>query len=129
MSLVADTNVFIAVALNEPEKDSIVQNTQGYDLIAPNVLPFEVGNALTAMMKKGTLHGEEILHSWKIIEQIPVELRSVNMKSALEIAMRFQLHAYDAFFLECAYSLRLPLITLDRGMRRIAQKMGISIVE
>ena len=64
-----------------------------------------------------------------VLTQVPVELRSVNMKSALEIAMRFQIYAYDAFFLECAYSLRLPFITLDRGMCRVAQKMGVSIVE
>jgi hypothetical protein len=48
----ADRSTFIAVALNEPEKDRIIQLTEGHDLIAPDVLPFEIGNALTAMMKK-----------------------------------------------------------------------------
>jgi len=52
MKIIADTNIFIAVALNEPEKDKIIRLTEGHDLIAPDVLPFEIGNALTAMMKK-----------------------------------------------------------------------------
>ena len=52
MKIIADTNTFIAVALNEPEKDKIIRLTEGHDLIAPDVLPFEIGNALTAMMKK-----------------------------------------------------------------------------
>jgi len=52
MKIVADTNTFIAVALNEPEKDMIIRLTEGYDLVAPEVLPFEIGNALTAMMKR-----------------------------------------------------------------------------
>ena len=45
MNVVADTNTFIAVALNEPEKELIIRLTEGYDLAAPDVLPFEVGNA------------------------------------------------------------------------------------
>ena len=52
MKITADTNTFIAVALNEPEKGKIIQLTEGHDLIAPDVLPFDIGNALTAMMKK-----------------------------------------------------------------------------
>jgi hypothetical protein len=35
----ADTNTFIAVALNEPEKGLIVQLTVGCDLVALEVLP------------------------------------------------------------------------------------------
>ena len=55
MKIIADTNTFIAVALNEPEKAKIIELTEGHDLIAPDVLPFEIGNALTAMMKKNAL--------------------------------------------------------------------------
>jgi len=50
MKIVADTNTFIAVALEEPEKRQIIQFTVGKELVAPEVLPFEVGNALTAMV-------------------------------------------------------------------------------
>ncbi len=35
----------------------------------------------------------------------------------------------DACFLECADSLRSPLLTLDHGMKRIAKEMGITILE
>ncbi len=129
MKIVADTNTFIAVALNEPEKDSIIQLTQGCDLAAPDVLPFEIGNALTAMMKKGTLQSDEIQTLWEIIQHIPVELRRIDIKSALNIAATFNIYAYDAYFLECAGSLKCPLITLDQGMQRIAKGMGILIME
>jgi hypothetical protein len=37
VKIVADTNTFIAVALNEPEKEKIIQLAQGHDLIAPDV--------------------------------------------------------------------------------------------
>ena len=129
MQIVADTNTFIAVALNEPEKDLIIQVTEGCDLIAPEVLPFEIGNALTAMMKKSVLQADEVASSWEIVQRIPVDLRSINIKSALKIATKFNIYAYDAYFLECADSLRSPLLTLDSGMKGIAKEMGITILE
>lgn len=129
MKIVADTNTFIAVALNEPEKENIIQLTKGCDLTAPDMLPYEIGNALTGMMKKGTLKSNEIQNSWEIIQNIPVELRRFDMKSALHIAATFNIYAYDAYFLECAVSLKCPLITLDQGMKRIARKIGILIME
>lgn len=129
MKIIADTNTFIAVALNEPEKDTVIQHTVGCDLAAPDVLPFEIGNALTAMMKTGCLQSDEIQPSWEIIQHIPVELRRVDIKAALKIAVTFNMYAYDAYFLECAQSLKCPLITLDRGMQKIARDMGILVLE
>jgi len=129
VKIISDTNTFIAVALNEPEKDRIIQLTEGHDLIAPDVLPFEIGNALTAMMKKNALKKEDVTSAWEVVQQIPVDLRHTNIKSALKIAIKFNIYAYDAYFLECADSLRSPMLTLDLGMKRVARKLGITILE
>jgi len=129
MKIIADTNTFIAVALNEPEKDLIIRLTEGCELVAPEVLPFEIGNALTVMMKKNVLQADEVASSWEIVQHIPVDLRHIDIKSALKIATKFNIYAYDAYFLECAGSLRSPLLTLDRGMKMIAREIGITILE
>lgn len=129
MKITADTNTFIAVALNEPEKDRIIRLTEGNDLIAPDVLPFEIGNALTAMMKKNDLKKEEVASAWEVVQHIPVDLRDTDIKSALNIAIKFNIYAYDAYFLQCADKLRSPLLTLDLGMQRVAREIGITILE
>ena len=129
MKIIADTNTFIAVALNEPEKSGIIRLTEGHDVVAPDVLPFEIGNALTAMMKKHTLERGEVASAWEAMQQIPVDLRPTDIESALGIATRFSIYAYDAYFLQCADSLRGPLLTLDGGMRGIAREMGITVLE
>lgn len=129
MKIVSDTSAFIAVALNEPEKGKIIKLTKGHELIAPDVLPFEIGNALTAMMKKNTLKKEEVESAWDIVQRIPVDLRQTNIKYALSIAIKYDLYAYDAYFLECAENLRSPLLTLDLGMQKVAREMGITILE
>ncbi len=129
MKIIADTNTFIAVALNEPEKGKIIRLAEGHDLIAPDVLPFEIGNALTAMMKKKVLKKEEVASAWEVVQQIPVDLRQTDVKAALRVAIKFNLYAYDAYFLSCAENLRSPLLTLDVGMQRVAREMGITILE
>ena len=129
MKIIADTNTFLAVALEEPEKTQIIRLTVGHDLVAPEVLPFEIGNALTAMMKKRTLETNELTSAWDIVQAIPVDLRRIDIRSALEIASRFNIYAYDAYFIECAISLRCPLLTLDRQMKIVGQKVGIHIWE
>ena len=50
--IVADANIYLAVILNEPEKQVIIENPGGIELISPEVLPYEIGNALTAMLKR-----------------------------------------------------------------------------
>ena len=61
--------------------------------------------------------------------EIPVELRTVAIGNALEIACVNNIYAYDAYFLECALGLRAPLLTLDKKMREVAQRLGIKILE
>jgi len=129
MKIVADTNTFLAVALDEPEKDQIVRLTTGHDLVAPEVLPFEIGNALTAMLKRGVISPEEVPAAWGAVEAIPVELRRLDIRAALGLAVRFGIYAYDAYFLECALGLRLPLLTLDQGMKHVARELSIQALE
>ena len=129
MKIVADTNTFIAVALEEPEKRQIIRFTVGKELVAPEVLPFEVGNALTAMVKKRALDPNEVISAWDAVQTIPVELRRIDIQAALGLAVRFNIYAYDAYFIECAVRLRCPILTLDHRMKMVARDIGIRILE
>lgn len=129
MTLVADTNILLAAALDEPEKANIVRLTQGADAAAPEILPYEIGNALTAMCKRRRITPQEAVRAHGITKQIPIRLIAVDIGRALEIALRCDIYAYDAYFLECARSLSCPLLTLDRQMQRIAASLGIEILE
>lgn len=129
MIIVADTNVFLAVGLNEPEKPTIIEATAGCTVVAPAVLPYEICNALSALYKRKKLSADEVRICWDITRQIAVQLRPVDMHAALDIALRNEIYAYDAYYLACAASSKSPLLTLDRSMRRIASGMGITVLE
>ena len=129
MKTVTDTNIFLAVILDEPEKAQIIDLTVDRDLLAPEILPFEIGNALTALMKRKSLTPTELPLLWKVAREIPVELTAVDINEALIIAGRYNIYAYDAYFLQCALYHRSPLLTLDKRLKEIARDLGIKIVE
>ena len=81
------------------------------------------------MIKRRKLEPDNLLSVWDATQQIPVDLRSVNIREALKIACQFNIYAYGAYFLVCAISLRSPLLTLDRRMNEVAKSLGIRIME
>jgi predicted nucleic acid-binding protein len=127
--IVADANVFLAVALDEPEKPGIVEACRGRALLAPEVLPFEIGNALSALMRRERLSLKEAQGAWRVCAAISVDLRGVDIEASLELAMQHGIYAYDAYYLQCAANLRAPLLTLDRRLERVARLVGVKIVE
>lgn len=129
MQLVADTNVFLAVALDEPERGRVLELTRGTDLLAPEVVPYEIGNALSAMCRRGQLSRREAKRVYTVTQQVPVRLLSVDIAKALELAMQAGIYAYDGYFLQCARAQGCPIMTLDRRMRRVATDFGIELVE
>ena len=50
------------------------------------------------------------------------------MTNALSIAAGAGLYAYDAYFLDCAVRYRSPLLTLDRPLRRAAERLDVMLV-
>ncbi len=129
MRVIADTNVFLAVVLNEPEKDRIIQLTAGADVFAPEILPYEIGNALSAMYKRKQITSTEALTAQESTEVISVRLVPIDIQEALGLAMEFTIYAYDAYFLQCAKSLSSPLLTLDKRMKQVAAELKIDILE
>jgi len=67
MNVVSDTNVFLAVVLDEPEKENIIQLTSKANAISPEILPYEIGNALSAMVKRNRLTKDEALSAFTAV--------------------------------------------------------------
>ena len=129
MDVLVDANAYLAVVLNEPEKQQIIDLTKGAELISPEVLPYEIGNALTAMFKRKRLTIEQVRRCFNIFNVIPLRLESVDIFSALAIACEFNIYAYDAYYLSLAQQQNLPLLTLDNQMKDVAKLLNIKLLE
>jgi predicted nucleic acid-binding protein len=129
MEFVADASAFLAVVLNESDRDWIIQRTTGKGIVSPEVLPYEIGNALIAVRRKGRLDNREILRAFDLSQRIAVRLVSVKIHDAMKIALRFNIYAYDAYYLQCCIENKLSLISLDDRMCDIAENLGIKVVK
>ena len=127
--LVADTSTVIAVIANEPEKPLLIAKSQGYDLIAPRSLYWEIGNAFSTMIKRGRITLEQATAAIEIYEQIQINLIDVDLKQALEIVDKHKVYAYDAYMIACALNRGCPLLTLDGGLSYAAKAAGVEVWE
>lgn len=129
MEIVSDASAFLAVVLNETDREWVVEKTAGCSLISPEVLPYEIGNALIAIKRKGRLNDREILRAFDMSQRIAVRLIPVKIHDSMKMALRFNIYAYDAYYLQCCAETSSPLISLDGRMCDIARSLGIKVVE
>ena len=128
-SIVIDTSALMAVVLDEPDKPRLVALTLGVNLLAPESVHWELGNALSAMFKRRRLTLDEALAAVQVYERIPIQFVSIAMNKALRIAHTFGLYAYDAYVIACALDHKVPLLTLDQVLKRQAKACNVSVLE
>jgi len=58
-----------------------------------------------------------------------VRLVQIRIDEALKLALRWNIYAYDAYYLQCARENELPLLSLDENMLKIAKAMKITEME
>ena len=128
-SIVIDTSAVVAVITDAPEKSWLIRVTHDASLSAPSSVHWEVGNAFSAMFRRGRLSRELITRAIDVYQMIPIRFVDVDLSASLMIAAEHRLYAYDAYLLACARTMKAPLLTLDRPLARVASEMGIDVLE
>jgi predicted nucleic acid-binding protein len=129
MDIVIDTSGLLAVILGEPERDRILELTTGHSLIGPGCIPWEVGNAFSAVLKRKKIGLSEAQKGLRIFEAVPIRYMTPDFSEVLSLANRLQIYAYDACFLACSIRHGAPFLTLDRLLKQSAQKVGVDVLE
>ena len=127
--IIVDTSVILAALLSETEKAGLVTVTRGATLSVPPSVPWEVGNALSSLIKRRRLTAPEARRVVRAFERIPLQHVDIDLGKAVEVAAELGVYAYDAYLIEAARVRRCGLLTLDHGLRRAAQTAGVSLVE
>jgi predicted nucleic acid-binding protein len=128
MVLVVDTSVVLAVVLNEPTKAELVRLTTGAELIAPLSLHWEIGNALSAMIKRKRITEPEALQVLLEYQKIPIRFLDIPLDETIQVVGQHQIYAYDAYFIVCARQQSCALLTLDSGLQTAARAAHITLV-
>jgi predicted nucleic acid-binding protein len=128
MEITIDASVLLAVCTNEPSKPKLIALTAGASLVAPASIHWEIGNALSAMLKRGRIDLGQAQACVQAYSEIPIKFVEVELIQALTLAQRFRMYAYDAYLLACAVQYHSPLFTLDGALRTAAKQLGISVI-
>ena len=125
--IVVDASAVLAVILDEPEKSGLVSTTKNAVLVAPGCLSWEIGNAFSAILKRKKMKLELASKGLSIFEMIPIQKMAVSLSEALLLCSRYNIYAYDAYYLQLAKKSSIPLLTLDQRMADVAYQENIQV--
>ena len=125
MEVILDASAIMAIILNEPNKDNVIELTKNAILLAPEVISFEIGNALINLYLKHKITENGLIAAYKSYASIPMRIIEVDVQKALRIACKYGIYAYDAYYLEIASRHNLPLISFDRLMKKVGIDLKI----
>ena len=125
MDIIIDSSCIIAVLLGEEEGSKVREMTKGTRLNSAACLPYEIGNSLSAAVKRHRISPDDAVLAYKEFLRIPIRLIEPDISKAVKIAVQENQYAYDAYYIACAIDMGIPLYTLDNGMIDIAEKRGV----
>jgi predicted nucleic acid-binding protein len=129
MKIVVDTSAILGVLLNQGQKEWLVASTTGATLIAPASLHWEIGNALSSLLKRKKITEKEADIVLDAYSKIPIQFVEADLKTSLALVSKHSIYAYDAYMLVCAKQFKIPLISLDRGLVEVAKKEHVRVLE
>jgi predicted nucleic acid-binding protein len=111
MEILLDASAIMAVIADEPESEIVINYTKDAIIVSPDIVAFEIANALTKMMKKRVIDTKEkMIALIKAFQKIPIKTIEVEFEKSLEIAWNYKIYVYDSVYLEIAKRLDLPLL-------------------
>lgn len=101
--------------------------------LVPSLWPYEVTNMFLMAERRGRISEDDVALALESLAAMPIDLRpATTMPDALGLtvlARQHRLSAYDASYLETAVRTRSRLATLDRDLRRAAERAGVALFE
>ena len=123
--IVIDASCILEYLLNQESKDFIVNKVGEYQLVAPQCLPYEIGNAISKLIKRNLISVFDGVSVYHEFARIPLRLVEPDIPDSILIAGNTKAYAYDSYYISVAKRLGMPLFTLDEGMKKNAVSQGI----
>lgn len=118
---VVDASLIAALLFAEPEQPVAAQRLANCRPVAPDLLPYELGNVAVGKLRRG--HAEDALRAGlNDLDALDITLHVVAAAPAFDLAARYGLTAYDAAYLALAAQLRCPLFTFDTRLAAAARR-------
>lgn len=111
--------------------DRILAELEKYTLLIPAIWPLEIVNAVLVGARSHRLREPEAQRFLELLQSLPLmEDTEPVSESAIRVyplARKYDLSAYDAAYLELAARRNASLATVDKKLRKAAERAGLSI--
>jgi predicted nucleic acid-binding protein len=81
------------------------------------------------MFKRKRLSRDEALQALIQYRKIPIRFLDVALDDAVALASQFSIYAYDAYFIACARTQAVALLTIDNGLKAAGQAAGLTVLK
>lgn len=123
--IVIDSSCVLSFLLNQEGSKNVVSIVGENQLVAPSCLPFEIGNAISKLIKRKLISVYEGVSVFHEFARIPIRLIEPDIPNSIVIAGESESYAYDCYYLNIASQMVLPLFTYNDKMKETAEKRGI----
>jgi len=124
-AVVCDASVFAAMVFGEPGSIEAHALTRSRRLVAPSLLRYEMAHVAVHRLACAGDMTRHVQQAFAASLRVPMRLVEPSWPAVLDLARAQRLSAYDASYLQLALALRLPLVTLDKRLARVAEELGI----
>ena len=121
MIIVIDASVLVKWFVDETGSDRAAR-LRREDLLAPDLILVEVGNALWKLRRRGVLDGADYFDAIEALRAAPVALTAARdlLPPAARLAAEIDHPLYDCLYLALAMREGFPLVTDDQRLVKLA---------
>jgi len=126
--IVADASVIVKYLFEETGSDAAIRLLEGSeDVIAPELVFAECGNAVWKRAHRGALTQDAALDALSLLDALPMQALPLAdlTADALGIALTFDHSIYDCYYVAAAIQTGHTLVTADRVLAGIAREVGL----
>lgn len=99
----------------------------GVRVIAPRLLMYELANGISVAAKRKRISPDKASEALTNLTALSIEFRDIDSVSMLELALRYNLSAYDAAYLSLARSEKCDLWTGDKTLYQAVKDEPFSV--
>jgi len=129
--IVVDASGWLAVHLQEPGWEAIEQLWVTRSLVAPELIRYETANGILMAKRRGRFAPDGMAGMLRIVAQFPLQTiaRETWWDTAIRLTREHALNFYDASYLAVAFTLNIPLLTLDREILKAMRDENVAQVQ
>lgn len=124
--IVIDASCILAFLLNQEGCEEVKEKVADSELVAPTCISFEIGNAISKLIKRNLISIVDGIAVYHEYAKIPIRMIEPDIPSSIILAGQSSTYSYDGFYISLANQFALPLFTFDEKMKQISIERGIT---